>query len=138
MLEQRWSEIKTKAANDWQALKTDVSGKFDNLKTSLTTTSNNIKSTLSSAWDSVKSTASTKWGELKTNVSNLYTSLRDTLNNTSFTSVGENIINGIWKGISDGWDWLKKKVKEVADSLLDAAKDALGIESPSKEVAEVG
>ena len=137
-LEQRWSEIKTKAANDWQALKTDVSGKFDNLKTSLTTTSNNIKSTLSSAWDSVKSTASTKWGELKTNVSGLYTSLRDTLNNTSFTSVGKNIINGIWKGISDGWDWLKKKVKEVADSLLSAAKDALGIESPSKEFAEVG
>lgn len=132
MLEQTWNNIKTTASNAWQALKTDVSGKFESLKTALTTTANNIKSTLSSTWDSVKSTASTKWGELKTNVTNLYNALHKTLADVSFTDIGTNIVNGIWKGISDGWDWLKKKVKELANSLLDAAKDALGIESPSK------
>lgn len=138
MLEQAWNNIKTAASNAWQALKQDVSAKFEALKTALTTTANNTKSTLSSTWDSVKSTASTKWNELKTNVSNLFSGLHDTLKGVSFTDVGSNIVNGIWKGISDGWDWLKKKVKEVADSLLSAAKDALGIESPSKEFAEVG
>nr|DAE02628.1 MAG TPA: Minor tail protein [Siphoviridae sp. ctTwu10] len=132
MLEQAWNNIKTAASNAWQALKQDVSAKFEALKTALTTTANNIKSTLSSTWDSVKSTASTKWNELKTNVSNLFSGLHDTLKGVSFTDVGSNIVNGIWKGISDGWDWLKKKVKELANSLLDAAKDALGIESPSK------
>ncbi len=132
MLEQTWNNIKTAASNAWQALKQDVSAKFEALKTALTTTANNIKSTLSSAWDSVKSTASTKWGELKTNVTNLYNALHKTLADVSFTDIGTNIVNGIWKGISDGWDWLKKKVKELANSLLDAAKDALGIESPSK------
>lgn len=80
----------------------------------------------------MKSTASTKWGELKTNVTNLYNALHKTLADVSFTDIGTNIVNGIWKGISDGWDWLKKKVKELANSLLDAAKDALGIKSPSK------
>lgn len=105
---------------------------LQSLKTALTTTANNIKSTLSATWDSVKSTASTKWNELKTNVTNLYNALHKTLADVSFTDIGSNIVNGIWKGISDGWDWLKKKVKELANSLLDAAKDALGIESPSK------
>ena len=53
--------------------------------------------------------------------------------------IGSNIISGIWNGISSGWSWLTNKVSSLASSLLDAAKDALGINSPSKEFAdEVG
>lgn len=47
--------------------------------------------------------------------------------------IGSNIVNGIWEGISGGWGWLKSKVASLAESLLEGAKDALGIESPSKE-----
>lgn len=132
-LHQTWETIKTAASNAWQALKTDVDAKFTALKTALTTTANNIKSTLSSTWDSVKSTASTKWTELKNNVTSLFNGLHSALAGVRFVDIGSNIVNGIWKGVSDGWDWLKKKVKKLAQSLLDAAKDALGIESPSKE-----
>ena len=57
----------------------------------------------------------------------------------SFKNIGTNIVNGIWSGISDGWDWLKEKVGNLASSLLDAAKDALGIKSPSRKFRdEVG
>ena len=53
--------------------------------------------------------------------------------------VGSNIVSGLWNGISSGWDWLKNKVANLASSLLDAAKDALGINSPSTEFRdEVG
>ena len=53
--------------------------------------------------------------------------------------IGSNIVSGIWNGISSGWNWLTNKVSSLANSLLDAAKDALGINSPSKEFAdEVG
>ena len=56
-----------------------------------------------------------------------------------FKNIGSNIVSGIWNGISAGWDWLKDKVSSLASSLLDAAKDALGIESPSKKFRdEVG
>ena len=55
-----------------------------------------------------------------------------------FMNVGSNIVTGIWNGISAGWDWLVGKVKDLAGSLLQGAKDALGIESPSKEFAWVG
>lgn len=50
--------------------------------------------------------------------------------------IGGNIVQGIWKGISDGWSWLTDKVKNLANDLLDAAKSALGINSPSKLFAE--
>lgn len=56
-----------------------------------------------------------------------------------FKKIGSNIVTGIWNGISSGWNWLVDKVKSLADSLFQGAKDALGIESPSKVFAqEVG
>lgn len=50
---------------------------------------------------------------------------------SKMTEVGKNIVSGIWNGISSGWDWLVDSVKGLADSLLQGAKDALGIHSPS-------
>lgn len=50
-----------------------------------------------------------------------------------FREVGSNIVQGLWNGISAGWEWLTNKVKELASSLLQGAKDALGIASPSKK-----
>lgn len=55
-----------------------------------------------------------------------------------FADVGKNIINGIWNGISEGWNWLTDKVSNLASSLLDAAKGALGIKSPSREFKKIG
>ena len=49
-----------------------------------------------------------------------------------WSSIGSNICTGIGNGISSGWSWLKKKVQNLASSLLSAAKSALGIHSPSK------
>lgn len=51
---------------------------------------------------------------------------------SKMAEIGSNIVSGIWNGISSGWDWLTGKVKSLATSLLDGAKDALGIHSPSK------
>lgn len=54
-------------------------------------------------------------------------------------TIGSNIVEGIWSGISAGWDWLIGKVKDLAGSLFQGAKDALEINSPSKVFArEVG
>ena len=51
---------------------------------------------------------------------------------SKMAKIGSNIVSGIWNGISSGWDWLTGKVKSLAKSLLDGAKDALGIHSPSR------
>ena len=58
---------------------------------------------------------------------------------SKMAEIGSNIVSGIWNGISSGWNWLTNKVSNLANSLLDAAKDALGINPPSKVFAdEVG
>ena len=54
-------------------------------------------------------------------------------------SIGSSIVEGIWSGISSGWSWLTNKVSNLASSLLESAKKALSINSPSKAFAdEVG
>ena len=52
---------------------------------------------------------------------------------SDFAEIGQAIIDGIWSGISAGWEWLKSKVKEVAGSLFGAAKEELEVNSPSRK-----
>lgn len=49
-----------------------------------------------------------------------------------FKNIGRNIVDGIWNGITGGWTWLADRVSSKAKSLLNTAKSALGISSPSK------
>lgn len=56
----------------------------------------------------------------------------NTVKSQNWKSVGSNICTGIGNGINAGWSWLKTKVSNLAKSLLNAAKSALGIHSPSR------
>ena len=53
-----------------------------------------------------------------------------------FLEIGTNIVNGIKDGISNGWNALVDYVKNLASKLLQGAKDALGLPSPSKAFRE--
>lgn len=57
---------------------------------------------------------------------------------SKFAEVGKNIVSGLWNGISSGWDWLKEQVSNLANSLLEGAKAALDIHSPSKKFMWIG
>lgn len=50
--------------------------------------------------------------------------------------VGRAITEGIGAGIQSGWSWLVGQVQALAQSLLTAAKNVLGIHSPSAAFAE--
>ena len=55
------------------------------------------------------------------------------ISNIDFGSIGQNIIDGIWNGLSSGWNWLTEKVSNLASELFNAAKTALDINSPSRK-----
>ena len=57
---------------------------------------------------------------------------------SKFGEIGSQIVNGLWDGIKGGWDWLKGKVSDLANSLFQGAKDALGIHSPSRKFKWIG
>lgn len=51
--------------------------------------------------------------------------------------LGKNIVEGIWKGISDSWEWLKNKIGEWCGWIMDKVKSFFGIASPSKVFANI-
>lgn len=88
----------------------------------------------------IKDAIVNKWEELKGSVPEWVNGLIQNFVNmiSGFSEIGSNIVHGIWNGISAGWDWLIGNVKNLASSLLDAAKSTLGIHSPSREFAYLG
>lgn len=59
-------------------------------------------------------------------------SIKNKFNNTNWWKIGENICSGIKNGISNGWSWVTDKAKDLADATYKAAKNKLGIKSPSR------
>lgn len=47
-------------------------------------------------------------------------------------NIGKNMLDGIWKGIKNGWSSFVASVTSMVNSLVDSIKDTLGIHSPSK------
>ena len=46
--------------------------------------------------------------------------------------VGAQLINGLWQGIQEKWNGLKKKVGELGGAIVDKFKSVFGIKSPSR------
>lgn len=113
---------------------------------------NNVTSTLSSLASNVKTkldealTKVTSWGTDLANkgkqaINDLITSVKNAASGiaSQVASIGENIVNGVWQGIQNAKNYFFNQVKNFFSGLVDGAKDALGISSPSRVMAnEVG
>ena len=128
----KWSTIKTTLSTAWDGIKTAASTKWDSLKSTISTKWDNIKSNATSAWSTIKSNLSSTWDTIKSTASSKWDNIKSTIQNKGWSGIGSNICDGIKSGINSGWTALKNKVSEVATSLLDKAKAALGIHSPSR------
>lgn len=74
------------------------------------------------------------WGrELKDNFLEGLSGLVDNV-----IELGVNIGKGLWQGVLSVKDWLFNNVKDFVNGIISGAKDALGIQSPSKEFAYIG
>lgn len=128
-----WNNIKSSASTSWNNIKTAATKPFSALKTTIGNTDlTSLKTSLSNGWQSIQTTAGSAWSGISSSVSSKWNSLKSTMQNTNWSSVGSNICSGIASGISAGWEWLTATVSNLASGLLNAAKRALGIHSPSR------
>ena len=51
---------------------------------------------------------------------------------SQMASIGRNIVEGVWNGITGMGSWLMNKVSSFFSGIVDGAKKALGIHSPSR------
>ena len=154
-----WNSIKTTASVVWNGIKSDFSAVLNAIKAAFSAST----SAMSGVWNTFKSTISSVWNNIKAIFNGIITFIRGTFTGnwrsawdgvkqivkgafdsiksivSGFRDIGTQIVNGIRNGISAGWNAQKNFVAEKARSLLNAAKSALGIASPSKKFRdEVG
>ena len=152
-----WNSIKKTFDSVWNALGTMFTKTIPNMFTSLVSTAKsktnemvssvtsyfgNLYKNISDKLSSILS-AVVKWGsdmasKAKQAAVDTYTKVTTEIGKlpAKMIEIGSNIVQGIWQGISGGWDRLTRQVRNLADSLFEAAKEALGINSPSKVFAD--
>lgn len=74
--------------------------------------------------------------DLVTQTNSLADNMTNSFASQDWNSIGNDVIAGIYNGLSSGWGWLCDTVWNLATDLLNSAKNALGIASPSKVFKE--
>lgn len=84
----------------------------------------------SDAWEAIKGIFA-GWGSY---FSGLWQNVKDIFANVGswFKNIGGNIVDGIWSGISNGFNWIKEKITGWVGDVLGFFKSLLGIHSPSR------
>lgn len=122
---------------DWgNSIKSFIIGLIDGIKTNFTTWLTNLKTSFSGAFENIKG----KVSEIVSKIQGFVSSAISVLTGLPDAAVemGENLVKGLWNGISDKVDWVVEKIKGMGSKIISAIKDVFGIASPSKVFAEVG
>ena len=86
----------------------------------------------------ISSKSETPTSKIKTIVSNALNGVKNQTTYTNFYNAGSYVVTGFTDGISGNAYKAKLKAAAMAQAALTAAKEALGIQSPSKEFYKVG
>lgn len=121
--------------------KTAASNFLSGVASTLANIPSKVTSSISGALSAVTSWGSNMVSKAKTAMSNLVSGVTSTLSGLpgQFTTMGRNIIQGLINGISGMVGSLYSSIKNALSGLVSKAKNALGINSPSRVFAdEVG
>ncbi|KFI50010.1 tape measure protein [Bifidobacterium biavatii] len=144
-----WNGVKSFVSDIWDKVKKLVSDGINNAKTNLSNTLGQIKSTWENNWNGVKTSLSRIWDGIKQAVSDGIKNVSDTVGKIKTTvlnvvsgagswlyDTGRQIISGLIEGIGGAMSWLKNTISNLGSSVLNWAKDVLGIHSPSRVFRE--
>lgn len=121
-----WNDIK----NAWSSAASWFSGIVNGIKNAFSSISTSLTQPFTSAWNNIKnawSGVTSHFNNIKNNIVSSFKSLP-----SSMTSIGKNIVEGLWNGINSMVSWISGKVRGFTDSVISGFKNFFGISSPSK------
>lgn len=152
--------IQTILSGAWQAISGIIDGALTLIEGTFKIALDIIHGDWSKAWEDIKTMSATfvldlgkviegflniiagffdsSLAEIVDTWTNNWNQLVDIATSIDWGNIGYLIVAGIIGGIDDNADRLFSTLKNLASDALQAAKDALGISSPSKEFAKVG
>lgn len=140
-----WNGIKSVVQSYLETIRSVVSSVWNGIKSAISTVLNGIKSTATSAWNNIKNSISNTVSSIKSKVVSGFNSLKSSAINIlqgmvgSMSSIGRNLVQGIWSGISGSLSWIKGLIRGWVGDVKSFIKNLFGIASPSKVMRdEVG
>lgn len=111
---------------------------INNVRSAMSSLPSKIGSVLSSAISKVSSFASQMGSKARSAASSFVRNIKSGISSlpSQMYNIGRNIVQGVINGINSLKDSIKSKMQSIAQSALDGAKHALGINSPSKVFKE--
>ena len=96
----------------------------------------NLKNGFVNAFNFIREKVSNITEKTKELVSNVINKIKELPEKV--VSIGKNLVEGLWNGISDKMSWVKDKISGMGESITNAIKGVFGIASPSKVFAGIG
>ena len=140
-----WTGIQNIAARVWNGIQNIVTAGINAVSNVVSSVMNALSNTWSGVWNTVKNLASSAWNGITNTVRNGVNAVGNTVNGIGgkikgafsnagswLVSAGNNIIQGLINGIKGAIGNAVAAVKGAASSIVNAAKSALGIHSPSR------
>lgn len=140
-----WNAIGNLVSTVWNGIKANVTAALNAVSGVVSSVTSVISNTWSNAWNSVKSLVSNAWNGIINSVRDGVNNVANTVNGIGgkirgafnnagswLVSAGNNIIQGLINGIKNAIGSAVAAVKGAASSIVNAAKGALGIHSPSR------
>ena len=148
---EKFNEAKSKALEKWNDAKT----KFDDVKDKVVNAFSNLKDKVGTKFNEAKTNAVQKWNDIKSKFTDIKGKVTGAFNDlgsklkTKFNdakdkalsafsniaskvlSVGEDVVSGIWSGISGSLEWIKSKITGWVGNVTSFIKKLFGINSPS-------
>lgn len=127
---EKFQQARDATERAWDGIQGFFSTLWDGIKSAFAT----VRDFFSEKFQQARQASESAWDGITTFFSGVWDGIKNVFSNALnvFGEIGRNIVNGIKNGISRGWSTLTGWVSQKARSLLDAAKRALGISSPSK------
>lgn len=140
-----WTGIQNIASRVWNGIQNVVTAAINAVSGVVSSVMNAISNTWSGAWNTVKNIASSAWNGITNAVRNGVNAVVNTVGGIGgkikgafsnagswLVSAGNNIIQGLINGIKGAIGNAVAAVRGAASSIVNAAKGALGIHSPSR------
>lgn len=134
------NRVSTWGSQMWERAKTIANQFVSNCINYISQLPGKIWSKLCQATSKVVAWGSRLWNAGKTAAKLLVDAVVNTVQSIpgKMISIGRNIVEGVWKGISGAAGWFKSKVNSFFGGIVDGAKAALGIHSPARKMIPVG
>lgn len=140
-----WEGIKNIVSSVWNGIQSIVSSGLNAMSGIVSSVLNAISGIFGNVWNGINGVVSAAWNGITSAVSSGVSSMMSFITSIPrrimdvfsgagswLISAGQNIINGLIKGITNAIGGAISAVKDAVSNVIDAAKNILGIHSPSK------